>query len=90
MLDLRDVTGFTDTLLICSGTNTRQIQTVADEIAKQLQSAGEHPLSYEGYSHAEWVLMDYGDFVVNVFSEKARSYYDLERLWRDAKLLQTA
>jgi ribosome-associated protein len=87
VLDLRGVTGFTDTLVICSGSNPRQIQTIADEVELQLKKAGETPHSIEGYSNAEWVLMDYGDYVVNIFSEKARAYYDLERLWRDGKAL---
>jgi len=77
--------GFTDFLVICHGTNPRQVQTISDDIEKQLKNVGERALSVEGYTHAEWVLMDYGDFVVNVFSEKSRTYYDLERLWRDAK-----
>jgi len=85
VLDLRDVTSFADYLIICSGSNSRQIQTIVDEIGLQLKKEGEMPHSIEGYSNAEWVLMDYGDYVINVFSEKARAYYELERLWRDAK-----
>jgi len=85
VLDLRPVTTFADTFVICSGTNSRQIQAIADEIEKQLkQELGERPNSVEGYQNSEWVLLDYGDFVIHVFSEKARSFYDLERLWRDA------
>ena len=85
LLDLRAVSTFADYFVICSGTNSRQIQAISDEVHKQLKQAGESPMSVEGYDNAEWVLMDYGDFLVHVFSEKARSYYDLERLWRDAK-----
>jgi len=85
VLDLRDVTTFTDTLIICSGANSRQNQTISNEIEQQLKKHGDIPSSVEGYTNAEWVLMDYGDYVVNIFSEKARAYYDLERLWRDAK-----
>jgi len=89
VIDLREVTTFTDTLVICSGANTKQIQTIADEIETKLKKdAGEIPLSVEGYSNAEWILMDYGDFVINVFSEKSRAYYDLERLWRDGKTVE--
>jgi ribosome-associated protein len=85
VLDLRPVTTFADTFVICSGTNSRQIQAIADEIERQLkQELGERPNSVEGYQNSEWVLLDYGDFVIHVFSEKARSFYDLERLWRDA------
>ena len=88
VLDVRDVTSFADTFLICSGANTRQIQTIADEIEQELKKQGEYPASVEGYSNAEWVLVDYGDFLVHIFSQKSRAYYDLERLWRDAKALK--
>lgn len=88
MLDLRDVTSFADYFVICTGTNTRQIQAAADEVQLQLKKLGEHPISVEGYENAEWVLADYGDYLVHIFSDKARSYYDLERLWRDAKVVK--
>lgn len=86
LLDLREVTSFADYFLICSGTNARQNQAIWDEIAKQLKDkAGERPNNVEGYEGADWILGDYGDLVVHVFGEKAREYYDLERLWRHAK-----
>lgn len=85
VLDLRGVSSFTDFFIICSGANARQIQAIADEVGHQLKKAGELPIGVEGYGTAEWVLADYGDFIVHVFSEKARSFYDLERLWRQAK-----
>ncbi len=85
MLDLREVTSFTDTLIVCHGSNARQVQAIADDIEMTMKKLGDPPISVEGFTHAEWVLMDFGDYVVNVFSEKARAYYDLERLWRDAK-----
>ena len=88
VLDVRDVTTFADYFLICSGANTRQIQAIADEIQAELKKQGEYPSSVEGYSNAEWVLVDYGDFLVHIFSQKSRSYYDLERLWRDGKPLK--
>jgi ribosome-associated protein len=84
VLDLREVTSFADHFIVCSGSNPRQIQTISDEVGKQLAEVGLKPKSLEGYSTAEWILMDYGDFVVHVFSEQARTYYDLERLWRTA------
>jgi ribosome-associated protein len=59
-------------------------------VAKQLKEMGELPLSLEGYDTAEWILLDYGDFIVHIFSETARSYYDLERLWRHAKRVDVA
>lgn len=90
MLDLRDVTSFADYFVLCSGTNARQIQAIADEIHLQLKKLGEYPSSMEGYENAEWVLIDYGDYLIHVFSEKSRVYYDLERLWRDAKRVEFA
>lgn len=88
VLDVREVTSFADYFIICTGANTRQIQAIADEVEHQLKKAGEYPNSIEGYENAEWVLVDYGDFLVHIFSQKARVYYDLERLWRDAKLVE--
>lgn len=79
---------FTDYFVVCSGTNPRQIQAIADEVELRLKSAGLRPTHVEGYRQAEWVLVDYVDFVVHVFSEKARKFYDLERLWKSAKRLQ--
>lgn len=89
VLDLREITTMADVFLICHGRNTRQNQAIADEIEKQLKEEhGERPLAIEGMAHAEWILMDYGDLVVHIFSEKAREYYDLERLYRDARRLE--
>jgi ribosome-associated protein len=81
---------FTDYFVVCSGTNPRQIQAIADEVEDRLEKAGLRPNSIEGYKQAEWVLLDYVDFVVHVFSEKARRYYDLERLWKLAKRLEAS
>jgi ribosome-associated protein len=79
---------FTDYFLICSGTNPRQIQAISDEVELRLKRTGVYPSNIEGYKQAEWVLIDYVDFVVHVFSETARRYYDLERLWKSAKKLE--
>src|SRR4029077_10678664 len=79
---------FTDYFVLCSGTNPRQIQAIADEVELRLKNTGMRPTHVEGYKQAEWVLIDYVDFVVHVFSEKARKFYDLERLWKSAKRLQ--
>lgn len=81
---------FTDYFVICSGSNPRQIQAISDEVELRLKRAGTYPNNIEGYKQAEWVLLDYVDFVVHVFSASARSYYDLERLWRTAKKLETS
>ena len=78
---------FTDYFLVCSGANPRQIQAISDEVEDQLKRAGLHPAHIEGYRQAEWVLLDYVDFVVHIFSERARRYYDLERLWKSAARL---
>jgi ribosome-associated protein len=79
---------FTDYFVLCSGTNPRQVQAIADEVELQLKKTGLRPTHVEGYKQAEWVLIDYVDFVVHVFSEKARKFYDLERLWKSAKRLE--
>lgn len=89
VLELSGVTSFADYFVICTGANQRQIQAIADEVALQIkQQAGELPISLEGYNQAEWVLADYGDLLVHVFSPKAREYYDLERLWRSGKRVE--
>ena len=90
ILDVREVTTFTEFFVICTASNQRQAQAIADEVGMQLKQMGELPISAEGYDTAEWVLLDYGDFLVHVFSETARSYYDLERLWRGAKPVDAA
>jgi ribosome-associated protein len=87
VLDLRDVTTFADFFVICHGSNPRHIQAISEEIGQQLANRGEYPVSVEGFGNAEWVLTDYGDYLVHVFSEKARAYYELERLWRHAKVV---
>jgi ribosome-associated protein len=89
LLQMDPTTGaFTDYFLICSGTNPRQIQAISDEVELRLKRGGTYPNNIEGYKQAEWVLIDYVDFVVHIFSEAARRYYDLERLWKSAKKLE--
>lgn len=78
---------FTDYFLITSGSNPKQVQAIADEIEIRLKRAGNYPNSIEGYKQAEWILIDYVDFVVHIFTETARKFYDLERLWKAAKRL---
>ncbi len=87
VLDLREIASFTDYFLITSGTNVRQVQAIADGVVEQLKKQNTRAARVEGYKSGEWVLVDYGDFIVHVFEEKARRFYDLERLWRDAKLV---
>jgi ribosome-associated protein len=86
----KDSGAFTDYFVMCSGTNSRQIQTIADAVEDRLEALGLRVTHSEGYKQAEWVLLDYVDFVVHIFSEKARQFYDLERLWKSAKRLEPA
>ena len=85
VLDLREIASFTDYFVIFSGANERQVQAISDAVYEQLKKAGEPAARVEGYKTAEWILLDYGDFVVHVFEQKARKFYDLERLWRESK-----
>jgi ribosome-associated protein len=91
VLELEKGSGaFTDYFVVCSGSNPRQVQAIADEVELRLKSGGLMPTHIEGYRQAEWVLLDYVDFVVHVFSEKARKFYDLERLWKSARRMEPA
>jgi ribosome-associated protein len=86
ILDLRELGTFADYFLICNGSNKPQIQAIWDEIAKRMKlEAGELPSAVEGYDNAEWILGDFGDLIIHVFTPEKREYYDLERLWRPAK-----
>lgn len=88
VLDLRELSAFTSFFLLCSGASTPQVQAIHDEIDRELQQLGRRPAHREGYESGQWVLLDYGSFVVHVFSEQGRMYYDLERLWRSAKRME--
>ena len=88
VLDLREIASFTDYFVIFSGANERQVQAISDAVYEQLKKAGEPAARVEGYKTAEWILLDYGDFVVHVFEQKARKFYDLERLWRESKRVE--
>ena len=88
VLDLREIATFTDYFVITSGTNERQVQAISDGVVDTLKKAGTPAARVEGYKTAEWILLDYGDFVVHVFADKARKFYDLERLWRESKRVE--
>ncbi len=88
VLDLREIASFTDHFLIASGSNERQVQAISDAVLENLKAVGSNAARVEGYKTAEWILLDYGDFVVHVFDEKARKFYDLERLWRESKRVE--
>jgi ribosome-associated protein len=85
VLKLSGTGAFADYFLLCSGQSHPQIQAISEAIEEQLRRHGVRMTHREGKSGAEWVLLDYGDFVVHIFSERARHYYDLERLWRTAE-----
>lgn len=85
LLDLREMGAFTDAFLVCSGFSARQVQAISDAIEEDLARRGLHLWHREGSAEAEWVLLDYGFCMVHIFHERARSFYDLERLWRTAR-----
>ncbi len=87
VLDVREIASFTDYLVICTGNSDRHVQAIADGIKNKLRAAEITPLHTEGYEQAAWVLVDYVDFLVNVFTREARDFYQLERVWRDAPVL---
>ena len=88
VLDLREIASFTDFFVITSGSNERQVQAISDEVFEKLKKAGTPAARVEGYKTAEWILLDYGDFIVHVFADKARKFYDLERLWRESRRVE--
>lgn len=88
VLRLSAITEFTDYFIICSGSSTRQTQAITDEITEQLKKVKVRPMHTEGYNTGQWILIDYGPFVVHVFTEESRRFYDLERLWRDAERVE--
>ena len=86
VLEVGKICSFADYFLICSGTSTRHTRAIADAIHEQLKKKSDLvPTHLEGYTQSEWILMDYFDFVVHIFSERAREFYDLERLWKSAR-----
>jgi ribosome-associated protein len=85
LLDIREVTAIADYFVICNGSNTRQIQTIADTIDEELGKQGARVFHREGTADTGWILLDFGDVIVHVFGPKEREYYRLERLWSDAQ-----
>ncbi len=84
VLDMRELTVITDYFLICNGTSDVHLRAIADRVLERFEARRVRPLGSEGYRHADWVLLDFGDVVVHIFSEAARDFYSLERLWNDA------
>lgn len=85
VLDLRGISSFTDYFIITHGNSPRQNVAIYESIEQELKKANISPFSIEGKEHAEWILMDYGSFIVHIFSKRAREYYSLEKLWGDAQ-----
>lgn len=85
VIDIQDVSIIADYFIIASGSNRNQVQTMADNVEEVLGRAGYEPRQLEGYGTATWILMDYNDVIVHIFSEEDRLFYDLERIWRDGK-----
>ncbi len=85
VLDLRNASAFTDYFLICSGQNPRQVKAIADAVEETLIRSRTRPAHVEGYDRAEWVLLDYFDFIVHVFTPAVREFYALDRLWGSAE-----
>ncbi len=85
ILDLHEISSFTDYFMVCSGHSDRQVQAIADSIVIQLKEDGFTPISVEGYREGRWVVVDFGDVVIHVFMDALREYYDIEQLWHDAR-----
>lgn len=90
VLWLEGLGAFAEYFVICSAESARQIEAIGEEVEQRLREQGQRLPHREGRAGTEWLLLDYGSFVVHVFSEKARGFYDIERLWRSAKRLDIA
>ena len=88
IIDIHNVTVIADYFVIASGTNSNQVQAIVDNVEEQLGRAGFEAKQIEGNRNSSWILMDYGDVIVHVFDEENRLFYDLERIWRDGKVLE--
>ncbi len=85
VLDIHDISSVADYFIIAAGNNERQIQTLSDNVEEKLKKEGIEPAGIEGYPQASWILLDYTDFVVHIFSKEDRLFYELERIWKDGK-----
>ena len=85
VIDIAGVSVIADYFVIASGSNTNQVQAMSDSVREALGRAGHEPRQVEGYGSANWILMDYNDIIVHIFSDESRTFYDLERIWRDGK-----
>jgi len=90
ILDLRHTSAFTDVFVVCTGQNARQVKAIVDSVEEALKGLGQRAIAVEGYRGSEWVLVDYFDFVVHVFTPESREFYALERLWGSAIRVEVA
>ena len=89
VIDISEVSVIADYFIIANGTNRSQIQTLSDNVEEVLGKAGVHLRQVEGYDNANWVLLDFQDVIIHIFDKENRLFYDLERIWRDGKLIET-
>lgn len=87
LIDISEVSTIADYFIITNGTNTSQIQALSDHVEEKLSKNGIHPKNIEGYNTANWILMDYSDILVHIFDRESRGFYDLERIWRDGRVI---
>ncbi|MBE5827157.1 MAG: ribosome silencing factor [Butyrivibrio sp.] len=90
VIDISEISTLADYFIIAAGTNRNQVQALADSVQEKLGRAGHMTKNVEGYDAANWILLDFGDIIVHVFDSENRLFYDLERIWRDGKLIETS
>ncbi len=90
ILDIHDISIMADYFIIASGNNVNQVHALCDYVEKELAKENYHKKQTEGYENGNWVLMDYGDFIIHIFDKENRLFYNLERIWRDGKEIKIA
>lgn len=88
ILDISEISEITDYFVICSGSNQNQVQAISDNVEEELAKKDIKGKKIEGFKNAEWILMDYSDFVIHIFSDEQREFYGLEKIWSDAKRVE--
>jgi ribosome-associated protein len=88
VIDISEISTIADYFVITSGSNRSQIQALSDSVEEKLASSGIHPKNIEGYNTANWILLDYHDILIHIFDKESRAFYDLERMWRDGKIVE--
>ena len=88
VIDIHGISSIADYFIIANGNNVNQVHSISDFVEEQLAKSGIHPKQIEGYTNANWVLMDYGDLIIHIFDKENRLFYNLERIWRDGKQIE--